>query len=191
MTVPPPYGPGALVLVVGPSGAGKDTLMAAAAHLLNGGVHVARRLVTRTDTTGEDHVPVSEAAYGAALAAGLYPLAWRAHGLGYALGPEVAAALAAGQVVLANGSRATLPEARQRFARLFVVHVTAPPEVLAERLAARGRESAAEVRARLARAPDAALDADLEIMNVGPVAEGAARLADFVRHVGAAAPSVA
>lgn len=179
-------GPGALVLVVGPSGAGKDTLMAAARALLIGrhdtkqGVHMARRLVTRTDTTGEDHLPIDPATFAAEQAAGRYPLAWEAHGLSYALGPEVADAIRAGQTVMANGSRATLPEARRRFARPYVVLVTAPPQVLAARLAARGREAAADIEARLRRAPEVDLQPDLVIENTGPVADGAARLAAFI-----------
>lgn len=187
MSLQPPFGPGALVLVVGPSGAGKDTLMSAAAGLLAAepAISFARRLVTRTDTTGEDHTPVDLATYEAELAAGRYPLAWRAHGLAYALGPEVAARIAAGGTVVANGSRATLPEARRRFSRLFIVHITVPLTVRAARLAARGRESAEEVKARLARAPDVPLAADLEIENTGPVAEGAARLAAFLRRISA------
>ncbi len=186
---PAPLGPGALVLVVGPSGAGKDTLMAAAQAELAGraDIHMARRRVTRTDTTGEDHTPIDHATFAADLAAGRYPLAWQAHGLSYALGPEVAEAIRAGQTVMANGSRATLPEARRRFARPFVVLVTAPPEVLAARLSARGRESAADVVARLARAPEVAIAADLTIENTGPVADGAERLAAFVRAVSGAA----
>ncbi|MGU3495782.1 phosphonate metabolism protein/1,5-bisphosphokinase (PRPP-forming) PhnN [Xanthobacteraceae bacterium A53D] len=185
----PLLGPGTLVLVVGPSGAGKDTLMRAAADMLGADVLFARRLVTRTDTTGEDHQPVDLATFEAALTAGRYPLAWQAHGLSYALGPEVAAHIAAGGTVVANGSRATLPEARRRFARLKVIHVTAPPEVRAERLAARGRESAEDIRQRLARAPDVPLEADLEIQNTGAVADGASRLAGFVRalHAGTSA----
>ncbi len=62
---------------------------------------------------------------------------------------------------------------------------TVPLEVRAARLAARGRESAEEVKARLARAPDVPLAADLEIENTGPVAEGAARLAAFLRRISA------
>ncbi len=182
---PAPLGPGALVLVVGPSGAGKDTLMAAAQDDLadRADIHMARRRVTRTDTTGEDHTPIDPAVFAADLAAGRYPLSWRAHGLAYALGPEVADAIRAGHTVMANGSRATLPEARRRFARLHVVLVTAPPAVLAARLSARGRESADDVAARLARAPEVDLQADLIIQNVGAVADGARRLADFLRAI--------
>lgn len=176
------FGPGTLLLVVGPSGAGKDTLIDIARARFSGDARVlfARRLVTRPSGTGEAHGTLSEAEFDALLAEERFPLFWRAHGLSYALGPEVAEVIAQGGVVVANGSRATLPEARRRFARVRVVHVTAPVPVRAARLAMRGRESADDIAERLARAPELDVAPDLTIDNVGTPAEGGARLTDFI-----------
>ncbi|WP_038192426.1 phosphonate metabolism protein/1,5-bisphosphokinase (PRPP-forming) PhnN [Xanthobacter sp. 91] len=176
------FGPGTLLLVVGPSGAGKDTLIDIARARFSGDPRVlfARRLVTRPSGTGEAHGTLSEAEFDTLLAEGRFPLFWRAHGLSYALGPEVAEVIAQGGVVVANGSRATLPEARRRFARVRVVHVTAPVPVRAARLAMRGRESADDIAERLARAPELDVAPDLTIDNVGTPAEGGARLTDFI-----------
>lgn len=176
-------GPGLLVLVVGPSGAGKDTLLAYAKTALaaRADIAFARRRITRAVDATENHVALDEAAFARDLALGRYPLHWRANGLSYALGPEVAEDIAAGRIVVANGSRAAIKEARALFAKVKVVHVTAPAEVLAERIAARGRETTAEVTARLAREP--ALDAppDLRIYNVDAVDAAGERLAAFLR----------
>ncbi len=176
------FGPGTLLLVVGPSGAGKDTLIDIARARFAGDQHVlfARRLVTRPSGTGEAHGTLSEAEFESMLAAGRFPLSWRAHGLSYALGPEVAEVIAEGGVVVANGSRATLPEARRRFARVRVVHVTAPIPVRAARLAMRGRESADDIAERLTRAPELDVAPDLTIENVGTPTEGGTRLVDFI-----------
>lgn len=176
------FGPGTLLLVVGPSGAGKDTLIDIARARFAGDARVlfARRLVTRPSGTGEAHGTLSEAEFDALLAEGRFPLSWRAHGLSYALGPEVAEVIAQGGVVVANGSRATLPEARRRFARVRVVHVTAPVPVRAARLAMRGRESADDIAERLARAPELDVAPDLTIDNVGTPTEGGTRLVDFI-----------
>lgn len=176
------FGPGTLLLVVGPSGAGKDTLIDIARARFAGDPRVlfARRLVTRPSGTGEAHGTLSDAEFEALLAEGRFPLSWRAHGLSYALGPEVAEVIAQGGVVVANGSRATLPEARRRFARVRVVHVTAPVPVRAARLAMRGRESADDIAERLARAPELDVAPDITIDNVGTPAEGGARLTDFI-----------
>ena len=56
-----------------------------------------------------------------------------------------------GHVAVANLSRGALPALRQRYANVAVVEITADPEILAARLAGRGRESREEVLARLAR----------------------------------------
>jgi len=143
-----------LVVVVGPSGAGKDTLMAGARAALAGDARFrfVRREITRAaEAGGEDHVAVSPAEFSARRAAGAYALAWEAHGLGYGIPADIAGDIAAGRVVVANISRAKIAEAAAKFPTL-VLEITAPPAVLAARLAARGRETAADIAARLARA---------------------------------------
>ncbi|MDX5359128.1 MAG: phosphonate metabolism protein/1,5-bisphosphokinase (PRPP-forming) PhnN [Rhodobacterales bacterium] len=138
-----------LVAVVGPSGAGKDTLMAAAC-AADPRIRAARRVITRpAEAGGEDFEGVSEAVFAARAEAGVFALHWRAHGLGYGI---PAAELAGDGIVLFNASRAVLATAAAQFPGLRVVLVTAPPEVLAARLAGRGRESGADQAARLARA---------------------------------------
>jgi ribose 1,5-bisphosphokinase len=143
---------GTLVLVVGPSGAGKDTLIDHARDRLGKepGFAFVQRAITRPAGAGEDHEAISEDEFERRLAAGAFSLHWRAHGLGYGLPAAIDGWLDAGTVVVANGSRAMLEEARHRFPKLLVVNVTAPPEVLAKRLAGRGRESEADIGERLA-----------------------------------------
>jgi ribose 1,5-bisphosphokinase len=136
---------GTLVLVVGPSGAGKDSLIAWCRTQLadDPGVVFPRRIVTRpADTDAEDHDVASEAEFAAALARGAFALHWRAHGLGYGIPATIAADLGAGRNVVVNVSRAVLDEARERFPPVRIAVVTAPPEVLAERLRRRNREEA-------------------------------------------------
>ncbi|GLK72551.1 phosphonate metabolism protein/1,5-bisphosphokinase (PRPP-forming) PhnN [Ancylobacter dichloromethanicus] len=179
----PKLGPGLLVLVVGPSGAGKDTLLAYARERLAGrdDIRFARRRITRPADATEDHVSVDAAAFALAVELGRFPLHWQANGLSYALGEEVAQDIAHGRIVVANGSRAAVPEARARFARVKLVHVTAPTEILAARIAARGRESADEVLARLKREPPLDGPPDLRILNVDGVDAAGERLAAFLR----------
>lgn len=144
--------PGCAHVVVGPSGAGKDTLIDHA-RTIRPDLLFARRVITRPACAGgEAHEAVSEAQFETMAAAGDFALWWRAHGLGYGLPRAVDAALAMGRSVVFNGSRAMIPAARARFARLRILFVTASPEVLAERLAARGREDAADRAERMLRA---------------------------------------
>ncbi len=135
---------GMLVAVVGPSGAGKDTVLEG---LRQAGHVIARRAITRpAEAGGEAHVAMTEAEF----AAQDFALQWRAHGLRYGIFRQIEADMAAGRVVLANLSRTVLGEAAARYP-FAVLEITAPPAILAARLAARGREAPADIAARLAR----------------------------------------
>ncbi|MFN3483794.1 MAG: phosphonate metabolism protein/1,5-bisphosphokinase (PRPP-forming) PhnN [Rhabdaerophilum calidifontis] len=177
---------GILVLVVGPSGAGKDTLMNAARASLSArsGLVFVRRAITRPrDGATEDHLPMTEAEFMAAEAAGAFCLAWQAHGLRYGVPAAIIDELRLGRTVIVNLSRAVIPAAEALWPRVLVLNVTAPPALLASRLAARGREDAADIAARLAReAPLAPARAKLvTIVNDGPVEAGAAAVVAALR----------
>ena len=143
------------MLVVGPSGAGKDSLIAGARLALAADAAFAfpRREITRPPgQPGEDYVAVTPEEFDRREAAGGYCLSWRAHGLAYGVPREVFDLVAAGRCAVVNASRAAVDEARMRFPRLRVLHVIAPAELLAARLQQRGRENGAGVVERLARA---------------------------------------
>jgi ribose 1,5-bisphosphokinase len=145
---------GAFVAVVGPSGAGKDTLIAHAKTALadESQVEFVRRVITRpSDGATEDHDTLTDGEFLEALAKGAFALAWEAHGLRYGLPASIDRAIENGHVAVANVSRGALPALRQRYANVAVVEITADPEILAARLAGRGRESRSEILARLAR----------------------------------------
>jgi ribose 1,5-bisphosphokinase len=161
--------------IVGPSGAGKDTLIAGALRA-RPELRLVRRVITRpTAAGGEDFEGVSADDFAKRKAAGAFALDWQAHGLCYGIprtqvqGP--------GDVIF-NGSRAALPEAIRAFPGLKVILVTAPDAVLAARLAARSREPEADIHARLARA-SFAMPQGIRVTTVandGTPEEGIARL---------------
>ncbi|MCE0506438.1 phosphonate metabolism protein/1,5-bisphosphokinase (PRPP-forming) PhnN [Roseivivax sp. GX 12232] len=169
--------PGRLIAVVGPSGVGKDSVMAGLA-AADPRFRLVRRVITReAGLGGEDFEPVSEATFAARQAAGAFCLSWHAHGLSYGIPAATRAEVAAGETRLANLSRLVLPEAATCFPGLEVLHITARPETLARRLAGRGRESLEEIAARQARAA-LPLPKGLpvtEIANDGPLTQTVAR----------------
>ncbi|MCJ2019142.1 phosphonate metabolism protein/1,5-bisphosphokinase (PRPP-forming) PhnN [Methylobacterium sp. E-065] len=173
--------PGCLVLVVGPSGAGKDTLIRLArAALADDPRYVfPRRLVTRPPSADEDNDEIDEAAFVEGCAAGRFTLHWRAHGLGYAIPAEAGRLAEAGQVVVCNVSRRVVGQARVAGPPVSVVEITAPPEILMQRLAARSRAEDGDLAARLAR--EVSVAADLRILNVGAPEVGAERLVAHLR----------
>jgi ribose 1,5-bisphosphokinase len=177
---------GTLFLVVGPSGAGKDTLISGARGALKGDPRFVfpRRAITRSQVAGaEDSETIAPGAFAAAIAAGAFALTWRAHGLRYGIPSAIEQALARGRHVVINVSRAVILQARQRYQPIRVVEVWAPPEALARRLAARARESGAEIAERLARASSIAVEGPdvTRIATTGSAAESLAKFLEILR----------
>ncbi len=175
---------GALILVVGPSGAGKDSVIDFARDRLadHPGVMFVRRVVTRDAQAGaEDHASLDPAAFEQAKAEGAFAFTWQAHGLSYGLPRAMDDHIAKGGVAIANGSRATLTALRTLYPSLVVVLVTVSRETLAKRLAARGRETAQEIEARLERAELYCDVGDhIAISNDGPLDEAGGKLVEVV-----------
>jgi len=147
--------PGCLILVVGPSGAGKDSLLDAARRHFNANPAILfpRRIITRAKGAGgEEHIPVTPAVFRNLAAEGAFALHWHAHGLSYGLPMTINPALKNGRHIVANVSRTVLDDARARFRHVAVLSVVADPAVLADRLRGRGRETGDDLAARLARA---------------------------------------
>ena len=175
-----------LVLVVGPSGVGKDTLIDGARATLadDPAVVFVRRDITRpAEAGGEDHRPVSEAEFFRREQAGDYALSWRAHGLCYGVPADILQDLAMGRRVVANVSRGVIDEARSRRGAVRVVSVSADPDQLAERLRQRGRESEGEIADRIARAQAYSISGDdvVELRNDGDRESGIAGLVAAIK----------
>jgi ribose 1,5-bisphosphokinase len=175
-------GPGRLVLVVGPSGAGKDTLIGLARDACagNGSIVFPRRVVTREASTFEDNEQVSVEAFRQARNGGAFAVHWEAHGHGYGLPRAIDDDIRAGRTVVANVSRTVIEAMRRAYADVVVVSITAPPEILRERLAVRARGSDGQLSERLGRAVDEVVP-DVIITNVGIAGQHAQELLRAIR----------
>lgn len=151
----------------------------------DGNLRFVRRYITRPkEAGGEDHHPVDHAGFSELAASGKLALHWQAHGLFYGIPSDTLEDLEAGKVLIVNGSRAALPVFRDVYGDcLKVVLVTAPRELLAERLAARGRESAESILKRLERSGELGDEsiADFVICNDGAIGDAGARFTEFMR----------
>ena len=88
----------------------------------------------------------------------------------------------AGRTVVANVSRTVVEAIRRAYADVTMVLITAPSDVLAERLAARARSSDGQIEYRLGRAlDDAATGPDVTIANVGSVEDHARELVQVIK----------
>lgn len=177
---------GTLFAVVGRSGAGKDSVMNHARAALAGDKRVlfVRRVISRpADSQGEDHEPVTEDRFRRLLAEGAFCAAWQAHGLHYGIPTAVLDHVETGGIAIVNGSRQALDRLFDRFPHVQVVEIVADPDVIAARLAARGRETADQIAGRLRRSVPAYRGADtaIAIDNSGPLAIAGDALADLIR----------
>ncbi len=181
-------GAGALVVVVGPSGAGKDSVMGfAARHFADcHDVHFVRRVITRpSDAGGEVHESVSEDEFVDMQKDGAFAVFWDAHGLKYGIPSVVLQNVRNGMTAIVNGSRGALPAFREAFGDIAVVVITAEAPVLAKRLAERGRESEEEVLRRLRRqAPDVTSGPGVSVIdNSGRLDVAGTRFVDLVERL--------
>lgn len=178
---------GVFVAVVGPSGAGKDTVIDYARNSFagSGAIEFVRRVVTRpSDASSEDHDTLTDIDFAEAERAGAFAVSWSAHGLNYGLPVSLDRSIADGHVAVANMSRGAIPLVGARYANVIVAEITASAEILAERLARRGRESRGEVLARLARSAEFGVCAPgaVTIDNSGPPQDAGERFVTLLRR---------
>ncbi len=175
-----------LFYVVGASGVGKDSLMRYARDAM-GDAHTvafAHRYITRpAEPDGENHIALTKPEFLLRQRHGLFAMAWESHGLHYAIGIEIDAWLASGLTVVVNGSRTYIPAARERYPDMKVVWISAAQQVLVKRLVRRGRESLAEISARLQRNSRLGVKPPggaLHIRNDGSLESAGGRLVDLL-----------
>jgi ribose 1,5-bisphosphokinase len=174
-----------LIAVVGPSGVGKDSVIAGMV-AARPDLAWVRRAITRPPSGTEPFESLAPDAFAAREAAGGFCLTWEAHGLRYGIPSETLTAVRGGALQVANLSRGRLAQAAAVFPALMVLSLTAAPATLAARLAWRGRETEADIAARLARRAPLPEGLDVvEIANDGPieatVAQALAAMPDPVR----------
>lgn len=144
---------GRLIYLMGPSGAGKDSLLRGLQPYVDDRrLRIARRIITRSaESVDEEAITVSAQDFESRESAGAFAMAWRANGLAYGIPIEIEVWLQEGYQVIVNGSRGYLNEARRRYPTLLAVVLAVEPAILRARLQARARENAEQIEARLAR----------------------------------------
>lgn len=172
---------------MGPSGAGKDSVLRFARVNLNtrDKIVFAHRYITRPpDLSGENHIALTRAEFDARQSAGLFTFDWEAHETCYGIGIEIETWRAVGFVVVMNGSRTHFAKLPPQPANIVPVLITASPQILATRLARRGREAESEMIARLQRETLLPKDQSITVIdNSGPIEIAGNRFIQLLRRV--------
>ncbi len=144
-----------LFYVIGASGAGKDSLI----HYLRENmpdeapVLFAHRYITRpSDAGGENHVALSIREFERRKEIGCFAMHWFSHETHYGIGKEINVWLSHGLNVVMNGSRGYLQNATKLYPNLVPILISVDPDVLSDRLFARGRESTDQIQQRIIQA---------------------------------------
>jgi ribose 1,5-bisphosphokinase len=144
-----------LIYVMGPSGAGKDSLLDWLKNRLppQSPIHFAKRTIDRPlQALGEQHESVDSATFERLQKEKSFAMHWLANGRQYGVRHGELEPLQQQQWLLVNGSRAYLPEALRQFDGMTVLHISASADILRARLLARQRETPEAVEARVQRA---------------------------------------
>ena len=158
-----------LIYVMGPSGAGKDSLLDWLKNKLppQSPIRFARRTIDRpVQALGEQHESVDSTTFDRLQKEQSFAMHWLANGRQYGVRHGELEPLQQRQWLLVNGSRAYLPEALRLFGGLTVLHITASPDILRARLLARQRESFDAVEARVQRAVAFSVPTSCRCVNV-------------------------
>jgi len=174
---------GVLIAVVGPSGVGKDSLLSGARERLPH-VHFMRRTITRpADAGGECHLAVTPDEFRVLQERRKFLFHWQAHDLSYGIPIDAENLVVNGHTVVFNGSRHALAQQRDAWPDLRVIWVAADLDIRAERLALRGRETAADIMKRLATS-NAEMPADAVVIeNNGSLETGVQQMQAAIRDL--------
>ena len=165
---------GSLVYLMGPSGAGKTSLLDYARREIDGSLPVvfAHRYITRPlGSDNENYIALSPAEFELRKKRGVFAFDWQAYGFSYAIGLEIRLWLRAGLTVVVDGSRAHFASHDLAVGNLVPVLITVGRDELRRRLTARQRDDREAIERRLQRA-DKFAPADLSLVtidNSGPI----------------------
>lgn len=142
------------ILVVGPSGAGKDTLLRAARDYFKSEkmIGFAKRCITRPPDANEDNYYVNELGFTILEKSSYFISTWRAHGNCYGIPRNQLSTGFEEESKIVSISRSAIQDFEQACNNPVTLIVTASKEKLEQRLLTRGRESVNKVRERLQHA---------------------------------------
>jgi phosphonate metabolism protein PhnN/1,5-bisphosphokinase (PRPP-forming) len=135
-----------IILIVGASGVGKDSLLKASLEQLPH-TNVIQRYITRKPDENENNHFLSQEAFSQKVHEDEFISFWSAHGNNYGIAKED---IKEGLNII-SVSRGSIVDFEKLYDKVLTLHVTLPKEVLRTRLMHRARESSFEIEKRLNR----------------------------------------
>jgi ribose 1,5-bisphosphokinase len=176
---------GLLVLVVGNSGSGKDSIMKGVEERFSSELktlHLTQRYITRPSSETEENISVTPEEFKRMSKQGKFALEWQIYGLYYGVPIEIDDWLKKGHIVLVNVSRSILKKARKLYQNIIVVFIEVPFEITLKRVKERARESGKRLEERIQRAKNNQNfpDADFVVDNSGDLEVAVNQFLDYL-----------
>ncbi|WP_072680664.1 AAA family ATPase [Arcobacter sp. LA11] len=136
-----------IVLIVGPSGVGKDTLLKEVRKSLDGSFNFINRYITRKPCKSEDNFYLDEYAFEILKHNSFFISTWNAHGNYYGIAKK---SIKNG-INIISISRSKVKDFENSYDNVYTINISVSKENLRRRLENRGRESKEEIEKRLNR----------------------------------------
>ena len=136
-----------IVLIVGPSGVGKDTLLRSAKQKLENNLNFVNRYITRKPDENESNFYLDSYAFELLKNNSFFISTWQAHTNYYGIAKN---SILNG-VNIISISRSKIKDFENIYDKVYTINITVEKEILRQRLENRGRESKEQIGARLNR----------------------------------------
>jgi len=149
--------PGKLVLVVGNSGSGKDSIISGVVQRYPPNlkeIHLTQRYITRPSSETEDNIVVTPEIFKEMSHQKKFALEWHIYDLDYGIPIDIDDWLKKGHPVIVNVSRTIVKKARSIYRNVLVVFISVPFDITLKRVKERARESGKLLQERIQRAKE-------------------------------------
>lgn len=136
-----------IILIVGPSGVGKDTLIKGAKKELKTDINFVKRYITRKPDKSEKNYYLDEYAFEILKHNSLFVSTWNAHDNFYGISKN---SIKNGLNIISI-SRSKIEDFEKVYKDVYTINITVPKEELRNRLLVRKRENEEEIEKRLNR----------------------------------------
>jgi phosphonate metabolism protein PhnN/1,5-bisphosphokinase (PRPP-forming) len=136
-----------IVLIIGPSGAGKDTLIKEAKKEFKEKINFVKRYITRESDVNESNYYIDEYAFEILRHNSYFASSWNAHGNFYGIPKR----FIKNGINLISISRGRIKDFENLYEKVYTINITLPKEILKQRLLKRGRENKEDIEKRVQR----------------------------------------
>ena len=142
---------GQLIVVVGPSGSGKDTLLKKVINKIPNSILIKRYITRKKDIKNEDHYSISIKNFEDKISKKFFFIYWKAHGFSYGIPFKEIKKIEQGKKVIFNGSRKILFKIKKKVNNVKIINITASSTIIKRRLVNRAREDKKSIIKRIKR----------------------------------------